>query len=187
MNLRKMILVAMAGAFVFADADVALAQNQIEPIPGVDIIVKRKPPRGEALTGVSDALGRFAFRDVAAGQYEVTVIPRQTRASISTTRSNIKHGVSPVNSDEGVKTGAGAIPADQWQTRQAINTSRSNIKHATEAMETEGGRLVTLDVELGGEAATTIVTIRADHSTIAGTVTRAEGAEEALPEPSRRR
>ncbi|MEP7317067.1 MAG: carboxypeptidase-like regulatory domain-containing protein [Sphingomicrobium sp.] len=158
MNIRKLIIVAMAGAFVLADANVALAQNQAIPkpvlayqnlpIPGVDIIVKRKPPRGEALTAVSDASGRFAFKDVAAGQYELSVIPRQTRQVINTTRSNIKHPI---------------------------------------ASQQDGVEVVTVDAELGGRAVSTIITITADRAVITGTVTRAEAAREVLPAPAERR
>ena len=145
MSIRKMMILAMAGAFALANADIALAQNQAipkpvlkyqeTPIPGVDIIVKRKPPRGEAFTGVSDASGRFAFENVAAGQYELSVIPLQTRTVINTTRSNIKHGGSSLVN--GVET-------------------------------------VTVDAELGGRAVSTIITIAADHAVITGTVTRAQ-------------
>ena len=65
----------------------ALATN--DPIPGVDIIVRRNPG-GVAIHATSDKSGNFTFDNLAPGKYTLSVAAPQTK-QVSTTRSNIKH------------------------------------------------------------------------------------------------
>lgn len=60
-----------------------------DPIPGVDIIV-RKNPGGKAVQAKTDKNGKFVFANLGAGTYLLSVKMPQTKA-ISTSRSNIKH------------------------------------------------------------------------------------------------
>jgi hypothetical protein len=59
-----------------------------DPIPGVDIIV-RKNPGGIVTHATTDKAGNFAFNNLAVGTYQLQVTVPQTKA-ISTSRSNIK-------------------------------------------------------------------------------------------------
>ena len=61
-----------------------------EPIPGIDIIV-RKTPGGLAMHATTDKSGKFAFNNLGVGTYELSVNVPQTKASINTSRGNIKH------------------------------------------------------------------------------------------------
>ena len=61
-----------------------------DPIPGIDIIV-RKTPGSEIIKATTDKAGHFAFNNLGVGTYELQVVMRQTKASINTSRSNIKH------------------------------------------------------------------------------------------------
>ena len=64
-----------------------------DPIPGIDIIV-RKTPGSVAVHATTDKSGKFAFDNLKAGTYELQVVVPQTKSSISTSRSNIKHTLS---------------------------------------------------------------------------------------------
>ncbi len=59
------------------------------PIPGIDIIVQKKPD-GRAMHAATDKAGRFAFDNLEAGTYQLQATVPQTKAPIITTRSNIK-------------------------------------------------------------------------------------------------
>ena len=65
-----------------------------EPIPGIDIIVRKNPPGPLALHATTDKAGHFAFNNLGVGTYELEVVRRQMKASISTSRTNIKHTLS---------------------------------------------------------------------------------------------
>ena len=60
------------------------------PIPGVDVVVRKKPG-GKAMQAPSDSGGKFVFNNLPAGKYELSVTMPQTRAAVNTSRSNIKH------------------------------------------------------------------------------------------------
>ena len=61
-----------------------------DPIPGVDVVVRKKPG-GKAMPTTSDSGGKFVFNNLSAGKYELSVTMPQTRALINTSRSNIRH------------------------------------------------------------------------------------------------
>ena len=65
----------------------ALATN--EPIPGIDIIVK-KNPGGIVTHATTDKAGKFSFNNLAVGTYELQVTVPQTKSTTNTSRSNIK-------------------------------------------------------------------------------------------------
>lgn len=75
-------------AFMFLSS-VALAA--INPIPGVDVIVK-KNPGGTAFTVKTDKNGRFTVSGLTPGEYDFiwNIQAKTSRAPINTTRSNIK-------------------------------------------------------------------------------------------------
>ncbi len=66
------------------------AQAIDNPIPGVDIIVK-KHPGGVAIHAMTDKDGKFVFTNLAAGTYQLSVKMPQTRALINISHSNIRH------------------------------------------------------------------------------------------------
>jgi len=70
----------------------AFASNN--PIPGIDVVVKKKPA-GNAMKTSTDKTGKFAFSKLEAGTYLVTITPAKAdpspaKAAINTTRSQIK-------------------------------------------------------------------------------------------------
>ena len=86
----------LAALFLGLFAGHASATNV--PIPGVDIIVRKKPG-GNALHATPGKTGTFVFEHLAAGQYTLSVEPpppSQNKNIINTTRSNIKHGTTVV-------------------------------------------------------------------------------------------
>lgn len=88
------------------------ASAAIEPIPGVDVIVK-KDPGGKAIKATTDKAGTFVFANLEAGKYVLTVTPPQTKLLVNTTHSNIRHhGITMVKGVEvasvSVTLGAGA-------------------------------------------------------------------------------
>ena len=88
----------LAALFLGLFAGHASAQDrQTSPIPGVDIIVKKKP-HGGAMHVTPGKTGTFVFEHLAAGQYTLSVEPppSQNKISINTTRSNIKHPITTV-------------------------------------------------------------------------------------------
>jgi hypothetical protein len=95
------IIAACASALVFAQADFAQAQT--------------KPTKQTKATGI------IIIKDTGGGGSAKTDSgkPGQNRATISTSRSNIKH--------QGL-----AAPGKPNQAGQAINTTRSNIKHGVQ-------------------------------------------------------
>ena len=101
MKMRFALLVACAGTFVVVHAPMALASN--DPIPGVDIVVK-KHPGGNAIT-VGDCQsgggkvvkigGQWACTGLPSGGKSGKALPKtgngKAGAAINTTRLNIKH------------------------------------------------------------------------------------------------
>ena len=65
-------LAMTAGALLLIPATPAGAQNQIEPIPGVDIIVKKKPGGGIVVVATTDREGRFSGRFAEPGDYTIS-------------------------------------------------------------------------------------------------------------------
>ena len=113
-----------------------------DPIPGIDIIV-RKTPGGLAMHATTDKSGKFAFDNLKAGTYELSVNVPQTKGSISTSRSNIKHtsriaenGVEVCNVSVTLGTGrpepvkititkdGGKITGDANTAMQGVSTTR---------------------------------------------------------------
>lgn len=69
---------ALACLALTVSATAALASGK--PIPGIDIIVKKKPRPGIMATAVSDARGRFSVRVSEAGRYTIaTACPAKPR------------------------------------------------------------------------------------------------------------
>lgn len=68
----------------------ASAFTRGDPIPGLDVKLG-KNPGGIIATGKTGADGKFVFDNLAPGKYVVSFAQPQTRAMVSTTRSNIKH------------------------------------------------------------------------------------------------
>jgi len=70
MNRRTAILATTA--LLLARVPAAYAAS--EPIPGVDIIVRRKPPRGKAIAPIqTDRQGMAAFAQLEPGSYDIVV------------------------------------------------------------------------------------------------------------------
>jgi hypothetical protein len=44
-------------------------------IDGIDVVIKRKPPKGAALTRQTDQQGRFTFSNLPAGDYGISFPP----------------------------------------------------------------------------------------------------------------
>lgn len=55
--------------FVVVSASSAWAVNN--PIPGVDVVVKRKPPGNAVARGTTDAKGEITLKELAPGQYTI--------------------------------------------------------------------------------------------------------------------
>ncbi len=72
-----------------------------DPIPGVDVKLGRNPP-GKTATSRTDKNGKVVFADLEVGKYWFELGPQtQNKASINTTRSNIKHSsIIPTNGGE---------------------------------------------------------------------------------------
>ena len=90
----------LAALFLGLFAGHASAQGrQTFPIPGVDIIVRKKPG-GNAMRVTPGQTGTFVFEHLAAGQYTLSVEPppsqTQNKNIVNTTRSNIKHPITTV-------------------------------------------------------------------------------------------
>ncbi len=101
--------------------------RQTFPIPGVDIIVRKKPG-GNAMRVTPGQTGTFVFEHLAAGQYTLSVEPppSQNKTFINTSRSNIKHGIAVVGGLQvvTVTVQAGTQPAS---TDIAITAAQGKI------------------------------------------------------------
>ena len=79
-----------------------------DPIPGIDIIVRKHPDSGgSVMHATTDKSGKFAFDNLKAGTYELSVNVPQTKSSINTSRSNIKHTLSTTASGVEVSVALG--------------------------------------------------------------------------------
>lgn len=102
---QKNILSSTARAFL---AGLALAgactaaMAAINPIPGVDIIVKKNPGGHVIVTATSDRSGHFTARVTEPGEYTVTTACRQPSACRAHTLS--------INGGGLVKSGGGTMP-----------------------------------------------------------------------------
>ena len=90
MNIKHTAATIAAIAAIFLGVFTDAAQAIDDPIPGVDIIVK-KNPGGIAMHATTDKAGSFVFDNLGAGTYVLSVSAPQTKTAISTSRSNIKH------------------------------------------------------------------------------------------------
>ena len=86
MNIKHTAAIAAIFLGAFSDA----AQAASEPVPGIDIIV-RKTPGGIAMKATTDKAGNFVFDNLGKGTYVLSVSAPQTKSSINTSRSNIRH------------------------------------------------------------------------------------------------
>ena len=72
--------------------------------------MRKNPPGPLALHATTDKAGKFAFDNLKAGTYELSVnnVP-QTKSSINTSRSNIKHTLRGAAITIGIATGCHRI------------------------------------------------------------------------------
>ena len=100
---KQMILSAVVGIvlFGFGFANFAMAANN--PIPGVDIIV-RKSPGGIAIQVKTGADGTYKFTQLAPGTYDL-IISGQPVKSVTVGVSGVLSGIrlSDVNAEEKMK------------------------------------------------------------------------------------
>lgn len=64
---------ALLGATVLAFVTSAGAQTQNNPIPGIDVVVKKKPSGTAMARGQTDAKGEILLKDLPAGEYTVVL------------------------------------------------------------------------------------------------------------------
>lgn len=158
MHLNRLASTALAltAASVFLIPTMpAGAQYQNEPIPGVDIIVRKKPGGSIVVVATTDREGRFSGRFAEPGDYTISFACRakvpcpRFAATIAANGQPLKSseamtydltvGRDPVTLTGSVETLDDRADASarcpqvaanaQGQTRQVINTTRSNIKH----------------------------------------------------------
>ncbi len=115
-------------AAVFLGLFVSIASAGSKPIPGVDIIVQKKPG-GIAMHATTDNAGKFVFDNLDAGQYALSVKPKppQTKAIVSTTRSNIKHQGMKVENGVQVVTASVQLGADAASAEIEITAAKGKI------------------------------------------------------------
>lgn len=72
-------LLAVATAFIGLLTSQVSAQASNQPIPGIDVVVQKKPS-GSAIRAITDKEGGFVFAGLKAGDYtiEVVVPPKLT-------------------------------------------------------------------------------------------------------------
>jgi hypothetical protein len=144
---RTFVLLALATALATPAFQATAANN---PIPGVDIIVQKKPG-GSAIHRTSDASGQVSIRLAEPGHYTITTSCGPRRCPSHTAMFSVSGApLKPVpgaantfefNVAEGqavVLTGEVRSPdvaagtagdADAGAARASINTSRSNIRN----------------------------------------------------------
>lgn len=66
-------LMAVAAVFIGLLASHASAQTQTNPIPGIDVVVHKKPT-GNGIKATTDKEGRFSFEGLKAGDYTIGVV-----------------------------------------------------------------------------------------------------------------
>lgn len=144
---------AMTAGSLLIPATPAIANNN--PIPGVDIIVKKKPGGVAIVANTTDKSGQFTARVGEPGDYTISFACRakapcpRFAATLAANGKSLKSseamtydltvGRDPVTLTGSVETLDDRADAStrcpsvaanaQGQTRQLINTTRSNIKH----------------------------------------------------------
>lgn len=79
MSIKSFCAAFSALAFVVVvSASSARAEN---PIPGIDVVVKKKPASSAIAKGTTDAKGEVTFKDLAPGQYTVVLDPKAADAA----------------------------------------------------------------------------------------------------------
>ena len=71
MSIKSFCAALSALAFVVVSASSAWAIN--DPIPGIDVVVKKKPSGAAVARGQTDAKGEIVLRDLPAGEYTVVL------------------------------------------------------------------------------------------------------------------
>lgn len=74
MSIKSFVAAISALAFVVMSASSAWASNQ--PIPGIDVVVQKKPSGAPIAKGTTDAKGEVTFKELAPGQYTVVLSPK---------------------------------------------------------------------------------------------------------------
>jgi len=64
---------ALMGASVLVFTTAVTAQTQNNPIPGIDVVVKKQPTGTAMARGQTDAKGEIVLRDLPAGTYTVVL------------------------------------------------------------------------------------------------------------------
>ncbi len=83
MSIKSFIATLAALALVVVPMTGASASN--EPIPGIDVVVKKKPPKAQPLQVKTDAGGQFVLKDLEPGTYTLQIDgPVLTRVLAST-------------------------------------------------------------------------------------------------------
>ena len=103
----------------------ALASN--EPIPGIDVVVKKKPS-GTAIHVTTDKNGAFVFKNLPAGTYILSVNIPQQKAIINTSRSNKKHSNISVAPGNGTHNVTIALEADEPAPETEITIAQNGGK-----------------------------------------------------------
>ena len=70
----RAIIALVLGALVLPTA--APMQAASNPVPGVDIVVRKKPPRNKPLVATTDHSGRFTAQVTEPGEYTVFIVCR---------------------------------------------------------------------------------------------------------------
>ena len=98
-----MILSAVFGVILFGFGFANFAMAAIDPIPGVDIIV-RKSPGGIAIQVKTGADGTYKFTGLAPGTYDL-LIPGQPVKSVTVGVSGVLSGirVADIDAEEKMK------------------------------------------------------------------------------------
>jgi len=79
---------AIGTAFLILATGIASALN--DPIPGIDIVV-RKHPGGIVATTKTGKDGRYVIENLAPGKYLLEVHVPKTRTTVNTSTANIRH------------------------------------------------------------------------------------------------
>lgn len=131
---RPIPLLATCALLLFAGAPAFAG----EPIPGVDVKLGKNPGGSIVARTTSDKAGRFVFENLTAGQYELIVTPSQTKASINTTRSNIKRPNIAMNRGVQVAEVAAEIGSGPASAEITITAPKGTITGIVTRAEASG-------------------------------------------------
>ena len=107
---------ALIGAVVLACVPMTAAFASPNPIPGVDIIVKKNPGGQAVMRTKTDAKGEFTIKDLPPGAYTIEVGDR----NLGTAKS-IAENASPVPRDRaGTATAKGAVPYLNYELKEVL-------------------------------------------------------------------